>query len=436
MPTRTTSRPKKARPPAGLREYRRKRNPEATPEPFAAAAADEAKGTRSFVVQKHDASHLHFDFRLELDGVLKSWAVPKGPSLTPGTPRLAVQVEDHPLEYANFEGTIPKGQYGGGTVQIWDRGTWTPVGDPRTSLRKGTLSFHLDGSRLKGRWRLVRREDATTSRANGRAGRASPKPQWLLIKSRDESAASEDSVSAASTSVVSGRSMAEIGAGVRAKRSASADRPAAARGPMPPFVAPQLATAVSDPPTTDDWVYEVKLDGYRIVCVVQRGVARSFTRNRLDWSKRFPGVLEAVRSLPVKNAIFDGEIVVFDREGKSDFQALQGWLKRGAKTTDQQPTYVLFDLMWLEGRDLRALPLVERKRLLASLLEGVDTSVLRYSDHIDSDGSAMLREACKLGLEGIIAKRADAPYRSSAEGRSRTWPKIKCGNDGEFAVAA
>jgi bifunctional non-homologous end joining protein LigD len=426
-----------------LDEYRRKRDPARTPEPFAAGKATRA-GALQFVVQKHAASRLHFDLRLELDGVLKSWAVPKGPSLRAGAPRLAIAVEDHPLEYGNFEGVIPAGQYGGGTVQIWDRGTWTPMDNPRAGLKRGSLAFELEGQRLKGRWRLVRQC------AKGESTRPSThKAEWLLLKGRDAHATSTspDSLAEESRSVVSGRTIAEIAATrwpaatstLRASRKASAPsngsrrhESGAAPAVMPEFIKPQLATLASEAPSGRTWLHETKLDGYRLLCVLRGSHVRCLTRNRLDWTDRFPTIVKALAELDAHETMLDGEVVVFDDKGRTDFHGLQRALKRSVSPAAAGAlSFVAFDMPWRDGVDLRDAPLLERKAALTRLLRPKTDRVLRLSDHISGNGPTFAAEACRMGLEGIISKRADAPYRS---GRSRAWLKIKCGKGGEFAV--
>jgi bifunctional non-homologous end joining protein LigD len=422
----------------GLDEYRRKREFSATPEP---AGGGGRAGSRAFVVQKHAASHLHYDFRLELDGVLKSWAVPKGPSLDPDVKRLAVHVEDHPLEYGDFEGIIPRGQYGGGTVMLWDRGEWRPEGDPGAGYRKGRLKFDLAGERLRGRWNLVR-----TRRGNGE------KEQWLLFKEDDEAARPEAGgvvTDEADTSVATGRTMDEIAAdrdarwesnrdGGDGRSPADAGRPAAPgspadaegarKAPFPTEVAPELATLVSEVPEGDGWLHEIKHDGYRLVCMLQGGTARLVTRRGLDWTARFPAVAAALERLPADAAVLDGEVVALDDRGASSFQKLQNALKGSAGPL----TFFAFDLIHLDGYDLRETPLRVRKSLLRALLHaGPGGDVVRFSDHLAGEGPRFYRQACDWRLEGIISKRADSRYRSN---RTKDWLKVKCTLRQEFVV--
>jgi bifunctional non-homologous end joining protein LigD len=399
-----------------------------------------------FVVQKHAASRLHYDLRLELDGVFKSWAVTKGPSLDPAVKRLAVEVEDHPLEYGDFEGTIASGQYGAGTVQLWDRGFWMPDGTPSAEdmLAKGELKFLLAGERLQGGWVLVRmRNDKFRRKRNN----------WLLIKHRDEfSRSAGDAVLEEDSSVASRRSMASIAAGKgrgpspfmlkkqqafaanaqwdskrvdRKPARTAAPRPAAIRGgaklaKMPPFVPPQLCSLLERPPTGDKWVHEIKFDGYRIQMRVESGACSLRTRKGLDWSDKFPEIVAAAKRLP--DCLIDGEIVALDRAGAPDFAALQAAL---AQTKTGRLVYFAFDLLCAEGEDLRKLPLSDRKQELSALLKrkGGGRMPIRYVEHFETGGDALLRSACRMSLEGIVSKKLDAPYRS---GRGHGWTKAKC----------
>ena len=425
-----------------LDTYRKKRNFSATPEPRGARAR---RSGNSFVVQKHDATRLHYDFRLEMDGVLKSWAVTKGPSLVPGEKRLAVHVEDHPLEYGSFEGTIPKGEYGGGTVIVWDRGTWTPIGDAHRGYAKGHLDFELHGTKLGGRWHLVRMKGKPREK----------RENWLLIKGDDETARSEsepDILAERPESVVTGRDVADVAGeapgwssktgrirkkpGARAK---SAEQPPVLPDPsklkgvkksaLPAFVEPSLATLVSAAPEGDRWLHEIKFDGYRLQARIESGRVKLLTRSGLDWTSKFGKHLTgALASLPAKTALIDGELVVDSDAGAADFSALQADLSEGR--VDRFRFYA-FDLLHLDGYDLRSLPLINRKELLARLV-GHDPGLIRYSDHFDERGDIVLRHACRLGLEGVVSKLRDAPYRS---GRGKSWAKSKCSASQEFVVA-
>lgn len=373
----------------------------------------------------HDARRLHYDLRLELDGVLKSWAITRGPSLDPSQKRLAVQTEDHPVDYITFEGTIPEGHYGAGTVLLWDRGEWEPIGDPREGLNKGKLSFMLHGERLHGRWALVRfKNDKKGKRQN-----------WLLIKERDEEANDRnDIVEKYKTSVVSGRGKTEIvekpGRTRPGPRSTSRKKEkTAVRSALPDFVEPALATLVDDAPEGREWLFEMKFDGYRALAAVSGEKVRIYTRNGLDWTGRYASLPAAFASLDLDGALIDGEIVVLDGKGRSDFSALQQALKgKGGALS-----FFAFDLLFEGKKDLRKLPLTERKERLKSLLGSTERKgPIFYTDHVAEDGGEMFETLCRRGFEGMIAKRANAPYRS---GRGKNWLKVKCTNEQEFIVA-
>jgi len=399
---------------ASLKTYQAKRDFSRTAEPDGRTGRKGAKQGWRYVIQKHDARRLHFDFRLELDGVLKSWAVTRGPSLNPADKRLAVEVEDHPLDYGIFEGTIPKGEYGGGTVMLWDEGTWTPQGDPHEGLKKGVLKFELDGERLKGGFALVRlRPDEKSKRDN-----------WLLIKERDGYANPKtDPVKAWTTSVATGRSMAEIAAGdddpPAAKKRKSNSR-------LPKFVAPELATLVSEPPAGNDWLHEIKYDGYRALSAIGGGQVKICTRSGQDWTKAFAPIAKQLAKLDCDSALLDGEIVVLDDKGRSSFAALQHSLKHGSAPL----TYFVFDLPELDGKDLRKKTLVERKKALHDLLKRAP-SAIHYSDHVVGHGDEIFQRACRVGLEGIVSKRVDGAYISR---RTRGWLKVKCQGNDEFVI--
>ncbi|HKE01318.1 MAG TPA: DNA ligase D, partial [Planctomycetota bacterium] len=425
-----------------LREYRRKRDFRRTPEPRGGRGAKTARGQRatrapsglSFVIQKHAASRLHYDFRLEMEGVLRSWAVPKGPSLDPAQRRLAAHVEDHPIEYGGFEGIIPRGEYGGGTVLLWDRGTWTPLGDPVASYRAGKLKFRLDGEKLRGGWTLVR--------MGGRA--ADGGKNWLLIKERDGDArpGGREIVDAKPKSVATGRSIEQIakasdrvwhskesgnGEAKRVKKPAVV--PAAARrAALPRTFSPQLATLVAEAPDGDEWLHEIKLDGYRIVARLENGRARLLSRSGKDWTARLPTIARAVEKLRARSALLDGEVVALLPDGTSSFQALQNALSEGG---EPELVYYVFDLVHLDGRSLAALAQEERKTALASLLGSSPPRPIRYSDHGVGHGAEFKRHACRLALEGIVSKRRDAPYHS---GRGRDWLKTKCIHEQELVI--
>jgi bifunctional non-homologous end joining protein LigD len=424
-----------------LSTYRKKRDFEKTAEPSGDTPVAPSR-QRRFVIQKHDATRLHYDLRLEFDGVFKSWAVTKGPSLDPHDKRLAVEVEDHPLDYGDFEGTIPEDQYGGGTVQLWDRGYWQSD-DPEKGFKKGDLKFTLHGDKLHGSWVLVRmRHD----RSGGK------RTNWLLIKHRDEYAkeGNANKILDADKSVASGRTMDQIAAGkgrapkpfmtaktTRARADAvwhsnRGDDVIASAPPakelkgkkvaaMPDFVAPELCTSVDRPPDGDGWCHEIKFDGYRVQLRVEDGEAALKTRKGLDWTEKFVAIAKEGSTLP--DVLIDGEIVALDHNGAPDFSTLQAAISDG-KTDDL--IFYAFDLLFADGEDLRRLPLAERKARLRKMLEARpkgNARSIRYVEHFESGGDAILKSACKLSLEGIVSKKLSAPYRS---GRSESWTKAKC----------
>ncbi len=395
-----------------IRTYRAKRDFAVTREPAPKDAPTHGHAP-IFVVQKHQAHRagLHWDFRLEHDGVLWSWAVRKGPSLDPADKRIAAHVEDHPLDYANFEGTIPDGEYGAGKVELWDRGTWQPLDDPSAGMRKGELRFVLDGKRLHGRFTLVRLKP--------RAGQRSRQDNWLLIKGHDEAERP-----GADAPTIERQEAAPKRA---AKRSKSPPAEGAVRSKLPQQQSPQLASLSGDPPEGDGWVSEIKFDGYRLLCWLDHGNVRLLTRKGLDWTDRLPAIAKAVATLHADTALVDGELVALDKKsGASSFPALQAALSAG---NDRALNLFLFDLLHLDGWDLRQCKLLERKRILQHLNDW--RGVLQFSDHQVGNASGMLREVSKLQLEGIICKRGEAPYRA---GRGGDWLKIKCLGREEFIV--
>ena len=444
-----------------LARYREMRDFSVTREP----SGRQARGKKAsapealpFVIQKHAATRLHYDFRLGWNGVLKSWAVTKGPSYVPGDKRLAVQVEDHPMEYGDFEGIIPKGQYGGGTVMVWDHGTWEPHVDVEEGLKKGSLKFALHGEKMKGNWALVR--------MGGRAANES-KPNWLLIKEHDEcergpgdAPVTEEAPDSAQT----GRSMDQIAragdrvwqsnrtekgapADVNGKRGAAGEAKPAARKAgkhnwrkelagspkesLPKFVEPQLASLAKAPPVGKNWVHELKLDGYRIEARIDRNKSsvQLLTRTGLDWTHRMKALAAAVGELPVETAVLDGEVVVLEANGSTSFANLQAAFQEGTK---HALTYFLFDLLHLNGHNLRDLPLLERKKLLAEVVSGADPDgAVRISDHLTGDAGQIFAHACKLGAEGIISKLGEGKY---CPGRGGNWLKLKCSKGQEFVV--
>jgi bifunctional non-homologous end joining protein LigD len=437
---------------ARLKTYRAKRRFDVTSEPKGKAAR---KRGHAYVIQKHAATRLHYDLRLELDGVMKSWAVTRGPSLVPGDKRLAVEVEDHPLDYNKFEGTIPKGQYGGGTVMIWDRGSWQADSDPHKGLTKGHLAFHIDGEKLHGGWHLVRMHRR----------RGETRNNWLLIKQDDDAARGAreaDILEAMPLSAASGRDMDEIAEGapkkkqraakvntktkpgskakprqkrpagkksaaLRAKSSARRSEPPHAA--LPDFVVPCLATLAGKAPERGPWIHEIKFDGYRLQARLDGVKVRLRTRSGLDWTARFKPIATALARLSAETALIDGEVVVEDETGASSFSLLQQALKNGGAG---RMVFYAFDLLHLDGADLRKSALTERKQALAKLIKPFPkTGNIRFSQSFDDEGPVLHKHACRLGLEGIVSKRSDAPYHS---GRGHDWLKIKCTDRQEFVI--
>jgi len=435
-----------------LERYREKRDFKITPEPRGRVAPGPHRAL-SFVIQKHAASHLHYDFRLELNGVLLSWAVPKGPSLDPADKRLAMHVEDHPIEYGSFEGTIPAKQYGGGTVLLWDRGTWIPKGDPVAGYAKGHLNFELDGEKLKGGWTLVKTHG---SKYGGKSGDKA----WLLIKENDSFAqrgADARIVDDAPESVLSGRSLEDIAeqrehvwhsnksvaANVRAgavsndtlspvKTRKSAAGPSAIVGArvakLPTSLSPMLATLVDEIPRGDEWLHEVKYDGYRMLCRIDKGKVTIFSRNGKEWTGALGRIADAVGKLGLKSAWLDGEVTVVDDRGRTSFQALQNALSDPA---GEQLVYFVFDVLYLDGYDLLGVSLSDRKRLLRTLIPA-KASHLRFSVDIPGSGEEFFKQACALRLEGAVSKRADSTYRGGV--RTRDWVKVKCEQRQEMVI--
>ncbi|NIE62301.1 DNA ligase D [Burkholderia sp. Ax-1719] len=433
-----------------LKDYESKRRFDETPEPSGRAARRGkpskpgkrgSASTGSFVIQRHDARRLHYDFRLELDGSLKSWAVPKGPSLDPAVKRLAVHVEDHPVEYGKFEGRIPAGSYGAGTVEIWDHGTWKPEGGMRAArdgYKNGKLAFRLDGEKLHGGWALVRSAMGGGKHDN-----------WLLIKQRDEDAVGEDEYHVIDDST-GGRHAAKsshtpankarepkaakkvAGAGKRTRSTTSHVDPAALKGAvkasLPDTLAPQLATPADAPPGNDGWLYELKFDGYRVLARIDGHDVRIFTRSGKDWTAKFPQQAQALLALDVKSAWLDGEAVVLDKDGVPDFQALQNAFEEGSA---DDICIWFFDLPWLSGFDLRKVPLEARRAQLQALLQGAKQATLRFSEAFEGDPDALLQAACEANLEGLVAKREGSAYTST---RSASWLKLRCSRRQEFVI--
>jgi len=416
-----------------LKDYRAKRDFAKTQEPSGDRPGGKAG---SFVVQMHDATRLHWDFRLELDGVLKSWAVTRGPSLDPADKRLAVRVEDHPLTYGSFEGTIPEGQYGGGTVMLWDEGTWEPLGDPHAALEAGDLKFRLNGHRMKGEWVLVHMK----GRDKGK------RENWLLIKHRDQYSreGGGDFATSHNTSVSTGRDLQGIAAGNKPKKSppkrkSTTKAEATSAAPrakvwtggkalaIPEFQSPQLATLVSDVPEGPDWLFEMKYDGYRGLAAVAGQGVRIYTRTGKDWTRQFGALVEPLSRLTKGTALIDGEICAFDADGRTDFSTLKDALSDGGPLV-----YFAFDLLELDGKDLTGLPLVERKAKLKTLIGKIEkSSPIQFSDHVTGNGQKVFDAMCRGGFEGIIAKKADARYVND---RTTSWLKVKCVHRQEFVI--
>jgi len=416
-----------------LDKYNAKRDFRATAEPSGKVGKKHIGGL-IYMIQKHAASHLHFDFRLEWDGVLKSWAIAKGPSLSPEQKRLAVQVEDHPVDYATFEGTIPKGQYGGGTVMLWDRGTWEPIDDVNKGLQSGRLNFRLHGERLQGEWHLVR--------MGGKAG-GDRRQNWLLIKSDDKFAddgAADKIIQKFTTSIKTNRTMEQIAAGKSAvwqakkteqpvKKETSNAQLKKNKSKLPDFVPPQLATLADEPPKGDQWVHEIKFDGYRALVRVDGENIKMITRANNDWTHWFLDLPDYFKFLEIKSALIDGEVVVPNEKGITSFHALQEAMSNDAPSGSELHYYA-FDLLYLNGEDLMRLPLRERKNRLREILPE-NLPRLHFSEDFAGDGAAVFEKSCHMKLEGIISKRADAPYEP---GRSKTWLKIKCSNEQEMVI--
>jgi bifunctional non-homologous end joining protein LigD len=416
-----------------LDEYNAKRDFSKTQEP---AGEHASPGGNSFVVQKHDATRLHFDFRIELDGVLKSWAVTKGPSDNPADKRLAVRTEDHPVSYGNFEGTIPAKEYGGGTVMLWDTGTWEPIGDPHEGLAKGDLKMRLHGQRMKGEWVLVHMKGRNTPRKSGPA-----RENWLLIKHKDGTEKPEETlVPTYLTSVSTGRSFEEIAKGAAsitkphktAPKAKATDKAAPKKSKsasaLPAFRTPQLATLSTSIPSGPDWVFEMKYDGYRCLAAISGDDVQLFTRSGKDWTEQFAAIVPPLRQLTKSSALIDGELCAFDAEGRTDFSTLKSHLSNGGSLV-----YFAFDLLELDGQDLSDLPLLERKAKLEALLGKVDaSSLVQYSTHVKGNGQKVFDAIAREGHEGIIAKDGTARYSGT---RTRSWLKIKASKRQEFVIA-
>lgn len=412
---------------SALKTYRDKRNFDATPEPAEGGEANEH--ARSFVVQKHWATRLHYDFRLELEGTMKSWAVPKGPSFDPQDKRMAMPTEDHPIAYNRFEGTIPPGNYGAGKVIIWDKGTWIPLEDPRKGWRDGKLKFELRGHKLRGHWTLVRMK----GRGNGR------EDPWLLIKERDAHARPAAEFSVVDEMPDSVKALADRPEAVAAAAPAASPAPAAAStsGPpegarpadLPATLQPELAVLVDAPPgNPEDWVFEIKFDGYRMLARVEGGAIQLVTRNSNDWTTRLAGLEKALAAMDLPDGWYDGEIIMPGKDVPADFQALQGAFD---SHRTEQIVYYLFDLPYCAGHDLREVPLEERRAVLQRIVQRKPHPNVRFSDVFEAAPQEILNSACRLGLEGVIAKRRDSAYVCR---RSSDWIKLKCKLRQEFVI--
>ncbi|AFJ58044.1 DNA ligase D [Pseudomonas fluorescens A506] len=417
-----------------LNEYNKKRDFDATPEPSGAKKSTRKKKAEDhalqFCIQKHDASRLHYDFRIEIEGTLKSWAVPKGPSLDPQVKRLAMEVEDHPLDYATFEGNIPEGHYGAGDVIVWDRGIWKCIGDPVESYKKGKLKFELEGEKLGGLWNLVRTHQE---------GKSKP---WFLIKHQDSAAKPEaefDVVKELPDSVLSDRTIIPKKRGKQPKAKAVEEVPeprkraktgkltGAKPAPMPDLIKPQLATLVETAPA-GDWRYEIKFDGYRMMARIDNGEVKLFTRNGHDWTSKLPRQAEALASLALQSAWLDGEVIAADDEGVPSFQILQNAFESGKS---QAIVFYLFDMPYLNGVDLREVPVEERRAALAQVVERSEDDIIRFSEDFGEEASDLLTSVCQMHMEGLIGKRAGSTYVSR---RSDNWIKLKCKHRQEFVV--
>ncbi|MDI1308857.1 MAG: DNA ligase D [Methylotenera sp.] len=405
-----------------LDKYWEKRDFEITAEPRGEVI--KSSETLSFFIQRHHASRLHYDFRLELDGTLKSWAVPKGPSLDPSDKRLAVHVEDHPLTYGSFEGRIPKGQYGAGGVVLWDKGIWIPIGDPKVDYQKGNLKFELLGEKLSGKWALVRMKK--------KSDEDDKQDSWLLIKEKDDHAKSGQAANVTENRAESVLNLKTKT--VEKTKTTSASSKTQTKQPntekIPDKISPQLATLVSEAPVGEEWISEVKFDGYRALSRIESGKVKMFTRNGHDWTKQWKMIAEQLEKLPIDNAWVDGEVVAV-KDGKINFGALSNYDVNNPKD-DIQLKYYIFDLIYLNGQDISSLRLLDRKLLLKEILSSqTDHSILKYSEHNTGAVKLSFESTCKLGLEGIIVKNPAAPY---VQARTKNWLKLKCSKRQEFII--
>jgi bifunctional non-homologous end joining protein LigD len=404
---------------SALKAYRDKRNFDITPEPADGGVANEDE--RVFVIQKHWATRLHYDFRLELDGTMKSWAVPKGPSFDSADKRMAVHVEDHPLSYNTFEGTIPPKQYGAGKVIIWDKGTWIPVGDPRKGYKDGKLKFELRGHKLHGHWTLVRMKQRPGERQEA----------WLLIKEKDEHVRASSEFSVVDEMPDSVKALPDRPAGKVASTDAPASGPppGARKAALPQSLQPELATLVDSPPRDpENWIYEIKFDGYRMLARAEAGKVRLLTRNDNDWTHKLPELARTLEGMELPDGWYDGEIIMPGERVPADFQALQGAFD-SSRTANI--VYYLFDIPYCAGYDLREVPLEQRREVLQRVVERKPADSVRFSAVFDAPPQDIVASACRLGLEGVVAKRRDSAYVTR---RSSDWIKLKCGQRQEFVI--
>lgn len=403
-----------------LKIYKKKRDFKKTPEPSGKAFSHKKPAKLAYLVQKHAASHLHYDFRLELNGVLISWAVPKGPCLDPNVKRLAMHVEDHPLDYGSFEGNIPQGEYGGGAVILWDNGFWTPLDEsPTTAYKKGAMHFLLHGKKLKGKWRLFRinKDDKT----------------WLLVKYEDEYARplkEFDVVVEKPKSITTNRTIDEIRMEKKPvrKKKPQIDLSHLIPKKLPKMISPQLATLVSAAPEGNDWYHELKFDGYRILAFKNNKQIKLMTRNYNDWTNAFESIAKEIKTLPLPNLILDGEVVVLDDKQHANFQLLQNSIKQN---TNRPFIYYVFDILYYDKYNLTELPLSQRKNILENAIKPFESETLRYSDHVVGSGSEVFKKACAMGLEGIVSKKATSSYQQQ---RNKNWLKVKCSKRQEFVI--
>lgn len=408
-----------------LKLYKKKRNFAKTPEPKGVV---NKSYKNLYIIQKHAASHLHYDLRLELNGVLLSWAVPKGPCLDPTVKRLAMHVEDHPVEYGTFQGIIPKGEYGGGTVMLWDKGCWESEDEnPSKAYHKGHLRFILKGEKLKGKYSLIKfgKEDKSWFLVKGKDKYAKPLSQYDITVKKPNSVLNKQTmnqITASFDKVWTKKGLKKISK----KKLLNKNHLKPAKFPKKIF--PELATLIDQPPTGNQWVHEIKLDGYRIIAFKQGNFIRLMSRNSREWTKYFPNVVAELSKLPIQNIILDGEMALLDKNDKTNFQLLQNSIMENA---NKPFIYFIFDILYLDQFNLMDLPLIERKSILHKIIPSTKKTILRYNDHITGDGHKIFQKACELGLEGIVSKEVHSPY---LERRTKSWLKTKCINRQEFVI--